>query len=207
MTIRRTGNRWQAVVDGRTVASPQYGQSIRLLAPGLGRHSPTIGAVEANIRPFRALTMRFERDRCRKRAPLDARCLSLTDHHSPSLMAPGATSLQLVVSAMPPALGKRPRRSRPCIGYTIGRRRHSQAWHRRSRSKGHRSACRVYPRGVIAHPFVPQLWPSHALIWSSREPNPSCGTPMRMRTGKCLSASAIMKPLEAHRTDWRWLEG
>jgi hypothetical protein len=27
MTIRRTGNRWQAVVDGRTVASPQYGQN------------------------------------------------------------------------------------------------------------------------------------------------------------------------------------
>ena len=26
MTIRRTGNRWQAVVDGRTVASPQYGR-------------------------------------------------------------------------------------------------------------------------------------------------------------------------------------
>jgi hypothetical protein len=29
MTIRRTGNRWQAVVDGRTVASPQYGQKPR----------------------------------------------------------------------------------------------------------------------------------------------------------------------------------
>ena len=29
MTIRRTGNRWQAVVDGRTFASPQYGQKPR----------------------------------------------------------------------------------------------------------------------------------------------------------------------------------
>ncbi len=29
MTIPGTGNRWQAVVDGRTVASPQYGQKPR----------------------------------------------------------------------------------------------------------------------------------------------------------------------------------
>jgi hypothetical protein len=71
------------------------------------------------------------------------------------------------------------------------------------------------------HPFAPQFSSSHALIWLSGEPNPSCGTPVRMRTRKCRSGSAIHearirshvsslpgpKPLEAHRTDWRWLEG
>jgi hypothetical protein len=31
------------------------------------------------------------------------------------------------------------------------------------------------------------------LIWSSREPSPSAGTPIRMRTGNRRSASAIMK--------------
>jgi hypothetical protein len=49
------------------------------------------------------------------------------------------------------------------------------------------------PDGVIAHPFAPQFSSSQALIPSSRYPSPSGRTPMRMRTGKRRSASAIVK--------------
>src|SRR6516225_10523994 len=50
------------------------------------------------------------------------------------------------------------------------------------------------PEGVIAQPSAPAFSSSHALIRSSRGPSPSGGTPIRMRTGKRRSASAIMNP-------------
>ena len=36
--------------------------------------------------------------------------------------------------------------------------------------------------------------PAHSLILSSQEPSPCGGTPIRIRTGNCRSASAIMNP-------------
>ena len=39
---------------GEPLPVPNMASRSDLLAPWLGRHSPTIGAVEANIRPFRA---------------------------------------------------------------------------------------------------------------------------------------------------------
>src|SRR6266446_6034513 len=50
------------------------------------------------------------------------------------------------------------------------------------------------PDGVIAQPEAPQFSSSQTLIRSSREPSPSGGTPIRIRTGKRRSASAIMNP-------------
>jgi hypothetical protein len=50
------------------------------------------------------------------------------------------------------------------------------------------------PEGVITQPLAPAFSSSHALIRSSRGPSPSGGTPIRTRTGKRRSASAIMNP-------------
>src|SRR5260370_40950386 len=49
----------------------------------------------------------------------------------------------------------------------------------------------------IAQPFAPHCRtsrPAHSLILSSQEPSPCGGTPIRIRTGNCRSASAIMNP-------------
>ncbi len=114
--------------------------------------------------------------------------------HAPSfpLRACGAARPRPVASARPHAPGRRLRCSRPGNPHTTGRRRHSPGSdHRNKIDSASFNTLRV-PEGVIDQRLAPAFSSSHALIWSSRGPSPSGGTPIRTRTGKRRSASAIM---------------